>query len=122
MSNYFGARGNIDTGNGQAVIYRLSKLADEGIGHIDRLPFSIKVLLENALRNQDGHHFTRDDVKNLASWDALNHNPVEDPLRSRACNSAGLHGRSFPRRSGGFAQRHGAHGGRSAKDQSDGAC
>ena len=80
MSNYFGVRGNIDTGNGQAVIYRLNKLADEGIGHIDRLPFSIKVLLENALRNQDGHHFTRDDVQNLASWDALNHNPVEIPF------------------------------------------
>ena len=80
MSNYFGARGNIDTGNVQAVIYRLSKLADEGIGHIDRLPFSIKILLENALRNQDGHHFTRDDVQNLASWDALNYNPVEIPF------------------------------------------
>ncbi len=80
MSNYFGARGNIDTGNGQAVIYRLRQLADEGIGHIDRLPFSIKVLLENALRNQDGRHFTRDDVQNLASWDALNHNPVEIPF------------------------------------------
>lgn len=80
MSDNFGARGTFDTGTGEAVIYRLSKLTEQGIGHIDKLPFSIKVLLENALRNQDGHHFKEEDVHNLASWDAENPNPVEIPF------------------------------------------
>ena len=45
MRDHFGARGTFDTGSGKAVIYRLSKLAEQGIGHIDKLPFSIKILL-----------------------------------------------------------------------------
>ena len=80
MSDNFGARGTFDTGSGSAIIYRLSKLTEQGIGHVDKLPFSIKILLENALRNQDGHHFQEKDVHNLASWDADNHNPVEIPF------------------------------------------
>jgi len=80
MSDNFGARGTFDTGTGEAVIYRLNKLTEQGIGHVDKLPFSIKVLLENALRNQDGHHFNEKDVRNLASWDAKNPNPVEIPF------------------------------------------
>ncbi len=80
MSDVFGARGTFATGNGEAVIYRLSKLADSGVGQVDSLPFSIKILLENALRNLDGRHFTEDDVANLASWDANNPNPVEIPF------------------------------------------
>lgn len=80
MSDVFGARGTFDTGDGEAVIYRLSKLTENGVGHVDSLPFSIKILLENALRNQDGRHFTADDVVNLASWDANNHDPAEIPF------------------------------------------
>ena len=44
------------------------------------MPFSIKILLENALRNQDGRHFQPEDVVNLASWDAEKPNPVEIPF------------------------------------------
>ncbi len=80
MSDDFGARGRFDTGDGEAVIYRLRKLSESGVGHVDSLPFSIKILLENALRNQDGRHFTADDVLNLASWDANNHRPAEIPF------------------------------------------
>ncbi len=80
MSDVFGARGRFDTGNGEAVIYRLGELSRRGVGRVDALPFSIKILLENALRNQDGRHFTADDVENLATWDANNPNPVEIPF------------------------------------------
>ena len=80
MSDGFGARGTFETGNGEAVIYRLSALADSGIGQVESLPFSIKILLENALRNQDGRHFTADDVLNLASWNARQHKPAEIPF------------------------------------------
>ena len=80
MTNEFGARGKLDFAGGEAAIYRLSKLAADGIGDIDRLPFSIKILLENALRNQDGRHFHADDVANLAAWDAQNYQAVEIPF------------------------------------------
>ena len=80
MNNSFGSKGTINTGDGSAAIYRLNKLSQDGIGHIDRLPFSIKILLENALRNQDGRHFQAEDVVNLASWDAAEPNPVEIPF------------------------------------------
>ena len=80
MSDSFGARGIIDTSGGKAAIYRLSKLSEAGIGQIERLPFSIKILLENALRNLDGRHFQAEDVNNLASWDAQNPRPVEIPF------------------------------------------
>ncbi|MEO1645771.1 MAG: aconitase family protein, partial [Chloroflexota bacterium] len=79
MTDKFGARGTFDTGNGDAVIYRLQTLIDAGIGNIEKLPFSIKILLENALRNLDGKQFTEDDVRNIANWDGDNHNPVEIP-------------------------------------------
>ncbi|MCY3977306.1 MAG: aconitate hydratase AcnA [Chloroflexi bacterium] len=80
MRDSFGTRGTIDSGGTRAGIYRLNKLAHDGIGHIDRLPFSIKVLLENALRNEDGRLFQAEDVVNLASWDADNYQAVEIPF------------------------------------------
>ena len=80
MGDSFGTRGTIGAGDSQAVIYRLRKLSEQGMGPIDRLPFSIKILLENALRNQDGIHFQPEDVANLASWDARNHRAVEIPF------------------------------------------
>ena len=80
MSDNFGARGTFDSGNGKAVIYRLNKLAEQGIGNIDRLPFSIKILLENVLRNQDGRHFQPEDVVHLATWNARQHKAVEIPF------------------------------------------
>ena len=79
MTDKFGARGTFDTGNGEAIIYRLSKLAEQGIGNIEKLPFSIKILLENALRNLDGIQFKEEDVINIANWSGDNHNPVEIP-------------------------------------------
>ncbi len=77
----FGTRGTFDTGNGEAVIYRLSKLAAQNIGHIDQLPFSIKILLENALRNLDNFEVTADDVKALANWNAAAPGQVEIPFK-----------------------------------------
>ncbi len=80
MNDQFGARSTIAFAGGKATIYRLDKLRQAGIGNIDSLPFSIKVLLENALRNLDGRHFHADDVAHLAGWDARNHHAVEIPF------------------------------------------
>jgi len=81
MHDQFGARGTFGTGSGEAVIYRLSKLTEQGIGSIESLPFSIKVLLENALRNLDGKAVQEKDVLNIANWDGANYNPVEIPFK-----------------------------------------
>ncbi len=80
MNDVFGARDKLEFAGGKATIYRLSKLAADGIGNIARLPFSIKILLENALRNQDGLHFHAEDVANLAAWNARSHQAVEIPF------------------------------------------
>jgi aconitate hydratase A / 2-methylisocitrate dehydratase len=61
----FGARGTFPVGDSSCEIFRLS--AVEGAG---RLPFSLKVLLENLLRTEDGGDVTADDVRALAGWDA----------------------------------------------------
>ena len=80
MNDVFGARDKLKFAGGEAAIYRLSKLAADGIGNIERLPFSIKILLENALRNQDGRHFQAEDVVNLAAWNAQSPQAVEIPF------------------------------------------
>ena len=48
--------------------YSLEAAADAGLGDISRLPFSLKVLLENLLRWEDGRTVTVDDVKGMAGW------------------------------------------------------
>jgi aconitate hydratase len=77
----FGARGTFDTGSGQAVIYRLRHLAEQGVGPVDTLPFSIRVLLENALRNLDDFEVSEEDVRNLANWSATTPQQVEIPFK-----------------------------------------
>lgn len=62
-------RGSIDLADGsRGVIYKLSALEAAGLTKLDELPFSIRVLLESALRNHDGFLVTDDDVKTIASW------------------------------------------------------
>ena len=104
----FGTRGTFDTGSGEAVIYRLSKLAAQNIGHIDRLPFSIKILLENALRNLDNFEVTEDAVRAIANWNAAAPQQIEIPFKPARVDFAGLHGRPGSRRSRRAAQRDGA--------------
>ncbi len=64
----FKVRAKLSTAQGDMVYYRLGALEDLGLGHISRLPFSIKVLLESVLRNNNGFEITDDDVRNLAQW------------------------------------------------------
>ncbi|ASO19806.1 aconitate hydratase [Actinoalloteichus hoggarensis] len=60
----FGARGTLSVGDTSYEVFRLS--AVEGA---DRLPYSLKILLENLLRTEDGANITADHVRALASWD-----------------------------------------------------
>jgi len=59
----------LEVGSQKLGYYRLESLADAGIGHVERLPFSLKILLENLLRFEDGRSVTPDHIKTLASWD-----------------------------------------------------
>ena len=76
----FGARDTFDTGSGSGYMYRLGKLKELGYDGIDRLPYSIKVLLECALRNCDDFLVTQDDVKKLATYDPKAPARVEIPF------------------------------------------
>ncbi|WP_053733956.1 aconitate hydratase [Nocardia sp. NRRL S-836] len=60
----FGARGTLNVGDASYEVFRLS--AVEGA---ERLPFSLKILLENLLRTEDGANITADHVRALANWD-----------------------------------------------------
>ena len=65
----FGAKGNLEVGDKAYEIYRLDAVSGEGLD-VQSLPFSLKVLLENLLRTEDGADITADDIKALAGWDA----------------------------------------------------
>ena len=65
----FGAKGTLDVGDSSYEIYRLDAVAGEGLD-VGSLPYSLKVLLENLLRTEDGANITADDIKALAGWDA----------------------------------------------------
>jgi aconitate hydratase len=65
----FGARGPLEVQGTTYEIYRLSALAEEGLD-VATLPYSLKILLENLLRTEDGADITADDIRALAGWDA----------------------------------------------------
>ncbi len=63
-SNSFGARATLEAGGSSYTIHRLDALA--GDHDVARLPYSLKVLLENLLRNEDGVNVTPEDIEALA--------------------------------------------------------
>ena len=64
----FGAKSTLDVGDKSYEIFRLDKVSGDGLD-VDSLPFSLKVLLENLLRTEDGADITADDIRALAGWD-----------------------------------------------------
>jgi aconitate hydratase len=80
VKNPFGSESILSTKAGDVKIYRLAALAQQGIGHLEKLPFSIKVLLESCLRNMDNFVVNEDDVTGLAGWNATKVNAVELPF------------------------------------------
>ena len=67
--NSFSSKAVLTSGNRSYTIYRLSALAARGF-NLSRLPFSLKILLENLLRREDGVTVTAGDIEFLAKWDA----------------------------------------------------
>jgi aconitate hydratase len=76
----FSARAVLDVAGRSYIYSRLAALNERGLGRIETLPYSIRVLLESMLRNLDGLAVTEDDVAVLARYDAKNVNRVEMPF------------------------------------------
>ncbi len=69
MPNSFHARSTLAVGDQTFHYYRLDALSEAG-HEVSRLPFSLKILLENLLRHEDGVTVTAGDIRALASWQA----------------------------------------------------
>ena len=66
----FGARRLLELPDGSSAwIFDLQALSRAGVGRVDRLPFSIRLLLENLLRHENGTTVTAADIEALAGWD-----------------------------------------------------
>ena len=65
MTDSFGARKPLKVGAKTYQIYRLDAVR----GPVDTLPYTLKILLENLLRFEDGANITAEDIKALANWD-----------------------------------------------------
>src|SRR5215208_4601129 len=68
MNDFFNARDLLKVGDKEYVIYRLDALEKAGLTDLKRLPFSIRVLLEAALRQCNDNEITQADVRNIAAW------------------------------------------------------
>ncbi|WP_058307719.1 aconitate hydratase AcnA [Gracilibacillus massiliensis] len=66
--NPFQAKKQFDLNGKTYNYYQLKALEEAGIGNIDRLPFSVRVLLESLIRQYDGHVIKDEHVKSLANW------------------------------------------------------
>jgi aconitate hydratase len=69
MMNSFASRDTLTSGNRSYTIFSLTALTARGF-NLSRLPFSLKILLENLLRREDGVNVTASDIEFLAKWDA----------------------------------------------------
>jgi aconitate hydratase len=78
--NLLGTRSALNTGSGSATIFRLTELARQKITDLDRLPFSIRILLENVLRHAGRGLVTEDHVALLAQWSPAGGSRAEIPF------------------------------------------
>jgi aconitate hydratase len=76
--NGFGSQSTLKSGDRTYEIYRLSALEKKGVT-LSRLPYSLRILLENLLRQEDGKSVTANDIEFLAKWD-----PKAEPSREIA--------------------------------------
>jgi aconitate hydratase len=78
--NSFNAKATLNVAGTTYTYFDLNALKRAGVGHVDKLPYSIKVLLESMLRNLDGFIVTADDVAGLANWNAKSPAKEEIPF------------------------------------------
>ncbi len=79
----FGTLSSLEAGGQQHHYYSLPALEEKGLGDTARLPFCLRILLENLLRNEDGESVTAQDIEALLGWD-----PEAEPAREIAFSPA----------------------------------
>ena len=79
MTDSYGSRSTIEVAGREYEIHRLDALQSRF--DVARLPYSLKVLLENVLRLEDGAAVTADDVETIATWDANAESAKEIPFQ-----------------------------------------
>ena len=94
MTDSFGARKTLAVRSANYQIYRLDAVK----GAVDTLPYTLKILLENLLRFEDGENITAADITALANWDPTRRARPRDLVHAGARRAAGLHGRAGGRR------------------------
>jgi aconitate hydratase len=82
MQNSFGSRSTLRVNNREYEFFRLAALEQQGVT-LERLPFSLRILLENLLRTENGTTVTADDIDFLARWQ-----PTATPEREIAFSPA----------------------------------
>ncbi len=65
-TNSFGAASKLRVGDSEYQIFRLAAIEQKNVGSVSRMPFSVKILLENLLRNEDGKKVSSSDVETVA--------------------------------------------------------
>jgi aconitate hydratase len=80
--NSFHSRASLQVDDSQYTIYRLDSLRGLSKGNADRLPVSLKILLENLLRHEDGALVKKDDIESLALWNQAERQEREIAFRT----------------------------------------
>ena len=70
MNDFFNARDTLTVGDKKYTYYRLDALEKAGLTQLSRIPYSIRIVLEAALRQCNDNEISQEDVKNIASWTA----------------------------------------------------
>ena len=78
MNDFFKTRDILKVGKKEYTFYRLDALEKAGLTQLKRLPFSIRIMLEAALRQCNDKEITQNDVKNIAAWTPT---PLSSPLK-----------------------------------------
>jgi aconitate hydratase len=77
----FGSKDQLKLSSAPAQFYRLETLEKQGIGNISSLPFSIKILLEQTLRNLDYFQVNEEDIVALANWQPKQKSDKDIPFK-----------------------------------------
>jgi aconitate hydratase len=81
MTNSFGSKAHIAVGSRKVELYRLDSLVKKGVGDVETLPFSLRILLENLLRHEDGKTVDAEDIAAVAGWNPKHRVEHEVQLR-----------------------------------------
>ena len=90
-NDVFNARKSFEVDGKRYNYYQLGALEKAGIGNVSKLPYSIKVLLESVLRQQDGRVITKEHVENLAKWGTNEVQEIDVPFQTFTCYSSRLY-------------------------------